>query len=76
MELWDNEAIDLLGPAFNEINADGTGAFQFIAVVGNLDCHFNEPGADSAVEFTWDLRTERHRFPSWPKPLFRPIGSR
>jgi hypothetical protein len=58
MELWNSEAIDLLGPAFIEINADGTGAFQFIAVEGNLDCHFNEPGADSAVEFSWDGNDE------------------
>jgi hypothetical protein len=54
MELWDSEAIELLGPAFIEINTDGTGAFQFIAVRGNLDCRFNEPGEDSAVEFSWD----------------------
>jgi hypothetical protein len=58
MDLWDSEAIDLLGPAFIEINADGTGAFRFIAVEGNLDCHFNEPGADTAVDFSWDGNDE------------------
>jgi hypothetical protein len=54
MELWDSETIDLLGPAFIEINADGTGTFQFIAVEGNLDYRFNEPGTDPAVDFSWD----------------------
>jgi hypothetical protein len=58
MELWDSDAIDLLGPAFIEINADGTGTFQFIAVQGNLDCHFNKPGDDPAVEFSWDGNDE------------------
>ena len=34
MDLWDSDAIDLLGPAYIEINADGTGAIRFIAVEG------------------------------------------
>jgi hypothetical protein len=58
MELWDSESIDLLGPACIEINADGTGTFQFIAVEGNLDRRFNEPGADTAIEFSWDGNDE------------------
>jgi hypothetical protein len=58
MELWDSEAIDLVGPAFIEIRADGTGAFRFIAVEGNLDCCFNAPDADPAVEFSWDGNDE------------------
>ena len=35
MDLWDREAIDLLGPAFIKFNADGTGDFRFIAVDGD-----------------------------------------
>ena len=37
MDLWDHDAIDLLGPAFIEIGADGTGSFRFIAVEGDID---------------------------------------
>jgi hypothetical protein len=29
MELWDSDAIELLGPAFIELKADGTGSFRF-----------------------------------------------
>lgn len=32
MELWDQDAIDLLGPAFPEFRADQPGEFWFIAV--------------------------------------------
>ena len=44
----------MLGPAYIEINADGTGASRFIAVEGNLDCRFNELGGNRAVEFSWN----------------------
>ena len=37
MDLWDRDAIDLLGPAFIEIGADGVGALRFIAVEGDID---------------------------------------
>jgi len=33
MDLWDRDAIDLLGPAFIEIGADGTGSFRFVVIV-------------------------------------------
>ncbi len=36
MELWDQDAIDLLGPAFIEIG-DNDGTFRFIAVDGWMD---------------------------------------
>ena len=36
MDLWDQEAIDLLGPAFIEIKGEG-GQFRFIAVDGWID---------------------------------------
>jgi hypothetical protein len=38
MDLWDLEAIDLLGPAFIEFRRDRTGEFRFIAVEGWMDC--------------------------------------
>src|SRR6266545_3715604 len=37
MDLWDLEAIDLVGPGFIEFGKDVTGGFGFIAVPGELD---------------------------------------
>ena len=54
MDLWDSDAIDLLGPAYIEIKADGTGAIRFIAVEGNLDCRFNELEEGRTIEFSWE----------------------
>ena len=58
MDLWDRDAVDLVGPAFIEINSDGTGHFRFIAVEGNLDCRHTEPGHRPALEFTWEGNDE------------------
>ncbi len=38
MELWDQEAMDLIEPAFIEFGEDETGDFGFIAVRGWMDC--------------------------------------
>src|SRR5206468_10356261 len=38
MELWDREAMDLMGPALMEFGRDQTGLFRFIAVEGCMDC--------------------------------------
>ena len=54
MELWDRDAIDLLGPSFLTITSDGMGSFRFIAVEGQIDCRFDERGDLPLVEFTWD----------------------
>lgn len=53
MDLWDRDAIDLLGPAVIEINTDGTGNFRFIAVEGELDGRQVERGGSPAVDFSW-----------------------
>ena len=53
MDLWDRDAIDLLGPAFIEIGADGVGAFRFIAVEGDIDGRHVERDGHPAVEFSW-----------------------
>jgi uncharacterized protein YndB with AHSA1/START domain len=54
MDLWDRDAIDLLGPAFIEFRPDGTGSFRFIAVEGYLDCRHDKRAAGARVEFTWE----------------------
>lgn len=53
MDLWDRDAIDVLGPAFIEIGADGTGSFRFIAVEGDIDGRHVARDGHPAVEFSW-----------------------
>ena len=54
MDLWDLEAIDLMGPAFIEFQADQTGSFRFIAVEGWMDCAHGRRDGRPCVEFSWD----------------------
>ena len=58
MDLWDREAIDLVGPAFIKFNADGTGDFRFIAVDGYLDCRHAKRREPPRVDFTWEGNDE------------------
>ena len=57
-ELWDREALDLVGPAFIEFDTDGMGQCRFIAVQGWLDCRFGERGGMPSVEFSWEGQDE------------------
>ena len=52
MDLWDQEAIDLLGPAFIEFKRGG-GQFRFIAVDGWMDCRQGQRNGRPYVDFTW-----------------------
>ena len=54
MDLWDRDSIDLVGPAFIEVTADGGGSFRFIAVEGSIDARHVDLDGRPAVEFTWD----------------------
>ena len=54
MELWDKDAIDMMGPAYIRFDADGVGEFQFIAVNGGLDCRYLMRDGCQAVEFSWE----------------------
>lgn len=38
MDLWDREAIELVGPGYLEFREDGMASFGLIAVKGWLDC--------------------------------------
>lgn len=60
MDLWDVEAIDLVGEGFIEFGKDGTGAFRFIAVQGSMDCRFGEREGRPSAEFTWDGDDDGH----------------
>jgi hypothetical protein len=53
MEMWDQDAIDLVQPGFIEFGDDGLGHFGFIAVNGELDCR-DAAGRRSGVEFSWE----------------------
>ena len=53
MDLWDNEAIDLLGPAFLERNGE-QGEMRFIAVTASLDVRYDTRSGDPVAEFSWE----------------------
>ena len=53
MELWDRDAIDLLGPAAIIFEDEAFGEFRFIAVRGWMDCRFAERDGEALVEFSW-----------------------
>lgn len=54
MELWDAEAVDLMGPALIEFGQDQTGRFQLIAVEGWMDCRHEQRDGHPHVEFSWE----------------------
>jgi hypothetical protein len=58
MDLWDAEAIDLLGSAHIRFGKDRTGHFRFIAVEGWMDCHSGQRDGRPYVEFTWEGNDE------------------
>jgi hypothetical protein len=54
MELWDTDAIDLVGPGFIEFDGRRSGRLGFIAVEGELDCREVVRDGCLGVEFTWE----------------------
>jgi hypothetical protein len=54
MDLWDQEDLDLIEPAFIELDQSATGAFCFIAVEGSMDCRAARRDGRPAVEFSWE----------------------
>ena len=57
MDLWDQEAIDLLGPAFIEFKGQ-RGHFRFIAVDGRTDCRHGRRDGQPSIDFTWEGNDE------------------
>jgi hypothetical protein len=37
IDVWDRDALDLLGPAYIDITEEASGHFRFIAVTGDID---------------------------------------
>jgi hypothetical protein len=58
MDLWDLDAIELLGPGFINFDSDNTGHFRFIAVDGWMDCRDAIREGSRAVEFSWSGNDE------------------
>ena len=54
MELWDVDAVDLVGPGFIEFDRHRSGRLGFIAVKGQLDCREVVRDGRPGVEFTWE----------------------
>jgi hypothetical protein len=54
MDLWDRDAIELVGPGHLEFRQDGTGSFGFVAVEGWMDCRPVQTDSRPGMEFTWD----------------------
>lgn len=54
MELWDQDALDLVAPGCIEFQPDATGSFGFIAVQGGLDWRQAPREGRPGVEFSWD----------------------
>lgn len=53
MELWDQDAVDLVAPGFIEFQQEGTGSFGFIAVQGDVDWRGAPREGRPGVEFSW-----------------------
>jgi hypothetical protein len=58
MDLWDRDAIDLIGPAFIEFGKDHSGCFRFIAVEGWMDCRETTREGRPPVELSWNGRDD------------------
>ncbi len=52
MEMWDKDAIDLLGPGYIEFQKRH-GSMRFVAIEGGLDCRYSEAEGRPTVEFSW-----------------------
>jgi len=54
MDLWDQDAVDTMGPGLLRLGADGLGELNFVCVEGRLDCHLAENEGRIGVEFSWE----------------------
>ena len=56
MELWNSDYFDMEVPAYININADGSGEFQFGLVYGRMSGKVSKSGED--FSFRWDGSNE------------------
>ena len=58
MELWDEDFMNLPGPANPTFEDDALRSFEFGAVVGLIDCRFSERDGKPFVEFSWQGKND------------------
>lgn len=58
MELWDRDAIELMGSAFLEFRSDRQGEFRFIAVHGFMDVRVVNDDGVLRADFSWEGEDE------------------
>ena len=75
MELWDRDAIELLGPAFLEFRPDDQGEFRFIAVEGFMDVRVVRDHGARRADFSWDGEDEGNPTSGRGWAIERPDGS-
>lgn len=54
MELWDQDAVDLVAQGFIEFETEFMGSFGFIAVQGGMDWREAPREGRPGVEFSWE----------------------
>ena len=58
MEMWDDEYLNMEVQAYIQIRRDGSGAFQFGLVSGQIDREIVETANGDRFEFTWEGKDE------------------
>ena len=61
MDLWDLDAIELVGPALMQVSTDGHGQFGFITVQGQLDWKPDSGSPSQRIAFSWEGNDECDR---------------
>jgi hypothetical protein len=59
-ELWDQDALDLVQPAFIKFDDECIGSFGMIAIGAGIDCRFSTRDGKPLVEFTFDGDDDGH----------------
>lgn len=75
MELWDRDAIELLGPAFLEFRPDHQGEFRFMDVHGFMDVRIVHDDGVLRADFSWEGEDEGDPTSGRGWAIERPDGS-
>lgn len=59
-ELWDQDALDLVQPAFIKFDEECIGSFGMIAIGAGIDCRFSTREGKPFVDFTFDGDDDGH----------------
>lgn len=59
-ELWDQDALDLVQPAFIKFDDESVGSLGMIVIGAGLDCRFGTRDGKPLVEFTFDGDDDGH----------------